>query len=153
MEIRSRLGLHTVPFTREIRVKHHFTLPHFDEARDGLLGVVQRRMSGALIAPAGMGKTGQLRALVALLPEARYRCQYVKVTGLSKRDMCREIAQVMNLPPAGAYNALIRRIQESLLESADTDGLRPVLILDSCGVPGNVKLVEAGVEEGGLPTG
>jgi len=130
MEIRSRFGLHDVPFTREIRVEHLFKLPHFDEARDGMHGVVRNRMSAALISAAGMGKTGQLRALVTLLPEARYRCHYVKVTGLSKRDMCREISQVMNLPPAGAYNALIRRIQENLLEAADTDGLRPVLILD-----------------------
>ena len=49
-------------------------------------------MSAALIAPAGTGKTALLRHLRSVLPEPRYYVQYVKVTGLSKRDMCREIA-------------------------------------------------------------
>jgi type II secretory pathway predicted ATPase ExeA len=68
--------------------------------------------------------------LVARLSEARYRCHYIKVSGLSKRDLCREIAVVMGLKPAGSYNALIRRIQEDLVEKTDTDGLRPVLLVD-----------------------
>jgi molybdopterin-guanine dinucleotide biosynthesis protein len=46
-------------------------------------------MSAALIAPAGAGKTALLRRLVAELPEARYQVSYVKVTSLSKRDLCR----------------------------------------------------------------
>jgi len=111
-------------------VEHHFPLPQFTEAHDGLLGVAKGRMSGGLIAPPGLGKTSLVRGVVQALPEARYRTHYVKVTGLSKRDMCREIAQVMGVQPSGAYNALVRRIQDSLLETADTDGLRPVLILD-----------------------
>jgi general secretion pathway protein A len=105
-------------------------MPQFAEALDGLEGSVHKRMSAALIAPAGTGKSNVLRALVARLPEARYRCHYVKVTGLSRRDMCREIALAMNVAPAGAYNALVRRIQDRLIGAVDTDGLRPVLLLD-----------------------
>ena len=130
MDLRAKYGFHATPFTREIRVEHHFPLPCHTEARDGIEGAIHRRMSAAMTGPAGTGKTGLLRAIVARLPEARYRCHYVKVTGLSKRDTCREIAHVMGLPPTGAYNALVRRVQESALEAADTDALRPVLILD-----------------------
>jgi type II secretory pathway predicted ATPase ExeA len=130
IDLRSRFGLHTVPFTREIRVEHHQALPLYAETLDGLEGAVQKRMSAALVAPAGTGKTNLLRALCARLPEARYRCHYVKVSNLSKRDVCHEIALCMGLAPAGAYNSLLRRIQEKALTVADTDGLRPVLLLD-----------------------
>lgn len=55
---------------------------------------------------------------------------YVKVTNLSKRNMCREIATAVGTQPAGTYPALVRRVQEHLQAVADTDGLRPVLLLD-----------------------
>jgi len=130
MDLRSRFALHSTPFTRELPVEHRFALPVFDQALGALHHVVDQRMSGALIAAPGTGKTALLRALVAQLPEARYRIHYLKVTGLSKRDMCREIATALGAPPAGTYPALVRRIQERLATLADTEGLRPIVILD-----------------------
>jgi len=130
MDLRSRFALHCTPFTCELRVEHRFALPLFDEALGALHHVVDQRMSGALIAAPGTGKTALLRALVAALPEARYRTHYLKVTGLSKRDMCREIATALGSPPAGTYPALVRRIQERLATLADAEGLRSVVILD-----------------------
>jgi general secretion pathway protein A len=44
--------------------------------------------------------------------------------------MCREIAFVTGATPAGTYPSLVRTLQEHFLQLADTDGLRPVLILD-----------------------
>lgn len=129
-DFRSRYGFHTTPFTREIRVDHCLTFPQYDEALEALVRVVDHRMSAALIAPAGTGKTTLVRRLVARLPEARYRVHYVKVTNLSKRDMCREIARAVGARPAGSYPMLVQRLQERFLGAADTDGLRPVLILD-----------------------
>jgi len=128
--LESRFGFHTTPFTRELRIDDRFVLDTFDEATDGLLWAVEQRMSAALIAPAGLGKTTVLRTLQRRLPEARYRTHYVKVTGLSKRDMCREIATASGAEPAGSYPMLVRRLQEHFLAVSDTDGLRPVLILD-----------------------
>jgi general secretion pathway protein A len=87
-------------------------------------------LSAALIAPAGTGKTALLRALLHRLPAARYRTHYVKVTDLSKRDMCREIANAVGATPAGSYPMLVRRLQERFVTSLDTDGLRCVLVLD-----------------------
>jgi len=129
-DLRSRFGFHATPFTREIPVKDRFRLPEFDEAIEAMLATLEVRMSCALIAPAGTGKTSVLRAVLASLPEARYRTHYVKVTGLSKRDMCREIAQAVGLPPAGSYPSLVRKLQDRFSETSDTDGLRPVLIFD-----------------------
>lgn len=129
-DFRSRFGFHTTPFTREIAVDCRFSLPQLDEPVDALERIIDRRMSAALIAPAGTGKTSVLRALAARLPEARYRVRYIKVTCLSRRDMCREIAAAIGCAPAGNFPALMRRLQEHLLQVADTDGLRPVLIVD-----------------------
>ena len=130
MDLRAKFGFTQVPFTREIRVAERFRLPLYDEAVDALFRVVDRRMSAALIAPAGTGKTALLRALTARLPEARYKVHYVKANALSRKDLCREIATAMGIDPAGNLPSLLRRLQDRFLEVTDTDGLRPVLILD-----------------------
>jgi type II secretory pathway predicted ATPase ExeA len=130
LDLRSTFGFNSTPFTREIAPEHHFSLPFFEEALDGLAQCVESRMSAALIAPAGCGKTALLRRLVARLPEARYQVRYVKVTDLSKRDMCREIAAACGAPSAGSYPSLVRRLQERFESVSQTEGLRPVLILD-----------------------
>jgi general secretion pathway protein A len=129
-DLRAAFGFHAVPFTREITTDHHLRLPFLDEALAGLLSTVEARMSAALIAPAGTGKTALLRRLRSGLPEARYHVHYVKVTGLSKRDMCREIAVACGAAPAGSYPMLVRRLQERFEPTAHNEGRRPVLVLD-----------------------
>lgn len=130
-DFRSRFGFHTTPFTRELNVGERYRNELFDEVLEALVGVLSERMSAALIAPPGVGKTTLLRALIAeRLPEARYRVHYTKVTGLSKRDMCREIALAAGVTPAGTYPSLVRKLQERFLTLQDTDGLRPILVLD-----------------------
>lgn len=129
-DLRSRFGFHCTPFTREIGNADRFLLQEHEDALRAMLQTIEQRMSCALIAPAGTGKTSLLRAIVDRLPDARYRIHYVKVTGLSKRDMCREIAAAIGLPPAGSYPSLVRKLQERFLETSDTQGLRPVLIID-----------------------
>ena len=126
----SPLGFRKIPFTRELAVSERFALPHQVEAADALAEAVRQRMSAALVAPAGTGKTVVLRTLVAALPEARFRVRYVKVTGLSKRDLCKEIADACGLSPTGIYPALVRKLQDTFAHTTDTDGLRPVLLLD-----------------------
>ena len=129
-DLRSHFGMRSLPFTRELPVKDRFELSFFDETLDGMLGPVEQRMSVALIAPAGTGKTQLLRALMARLPEARYDVRYVKVTDLSKRDMCRELAAAIGVEPAGNYPTLLRRLQDRFLTTYQAEALRPVLIVD-----------------------
>jgi type II secretory pathway predicted ATPase ExeA len=130
MDFMSRFGFSSVPFTREVSTDQCFALPAHDEAVSELANLVDLRMSGALITPAGMGKTICLRRLKSRLPEARYRTSYIKVTSLSRRDLCREIAEALGMPPTGSYPSLVRRLQERFLDIQETDGLRPVLLLD-----------------------
>jgi type II secretory pathway predicted ATPase ExeA len=130
MDLRSTFGFHATPFTREIRLEDQLTLPMHEDALDGLRRTLDGRMSGALIAPSGTGKTALLRRLVASLPEARYQVRTVKVTGLSKRDLCREIAVVCGVSSDGTYPALVRRLTERFETTLDDGGLRPVIVLD-----------------------
>jgi general secretion pathway protein A len=129
-DLRSRFGMNATPFTREIEVDKRLRLDVFDHPLEALLRTVEQRMSAALVAPSGTGKTALLRALTSRLPEARYRVGYIKVTGLSKRDFCRELAWAIGCAPAGTYPMLVRRLQEHFLQTSDTDGLRSVLLID-----------------------
>jgi general secretion pathway protein A len=129
-EFTSHFGFHSIPFTCEVPIEKRFDAEPFSQAVDTLCRTVHRRMCAALIGPAGSGKTVTLRTLRQRLPEARYQVRYLKVTDLSKRDMCREIATVVHARPAGTYPALVRNLQERFASCMNIDGLRPVLIID-----------------------
>ena len=126
----SPFGFRKTPFTRELSVTERFVLPQQAEAAQALAEAVYQRMSAALIAPAGTGKTVALRLLVSCLPQSRYQVRYVKVTGLSKRDLCREISAACGLSPAGIYPALVRKLQDAFEHTSGTEGLRCVIVLD-----------------------
>jgi type II secretory pathway predicted ATPase ExeA len=130
-DFRSRFNFNTTPFSREIAIDRRFALPHCEEAIESLYQTIQQRESAALIAPAGTGKTLVVRALKERLPEARFNVRYVKVTGLSKRDMCREIAYAVGCQAGGALPFLVRNL-ETHLDSQSTEGeaTRPVMIWD-----------------------
>jgi general secretion pathway protein A len=130
-DMRSRFGFHSTPFSREIAIDRRYALPHCEDAIEGLYQAVQQRESCALIAPAGTGKTVVARALKERLPDARFNVRYVKVTGLSKRDMCREISCAVGCESAGALPFLIRNLQAHL-DARSTEGevTRAVLIWD-----------------------
>ena len=132
-DLRSRFNFHTMPFSREIAIDRRYTLPYCEEVIEALYQAVLQRESCALVAPAGTGKTVAVRALKERLPEARFNVRYVKVGGLSRRDMCREIAYAVGAAPAGAFPFLVRNIQAHLDRSAgEGDATRPVLIFDDC---------------------
>lgn len=124
------LGFRKTPFTRELPIADRFALGFQKDAAEALHATVAQRMSSSLVAPAGSGKTLTLRLLVSMLPEARYRVRYIKVTGLSKRDLCKEIAVACGLESAGIYPALVRRMQEHFVQTSGTDGVRIVILLD-----------------------
>lgn len=126
----SRFHFNTTPFTCELRMEEYFSHDIYQTPLENLCRVIQKRMSAALIAPAGTGKTALLRALKDKLPETRYHVHYLKVNDLSKRDFCREIAVSVGAEPAGNYPTLVRHLQDRFMGSLDIDGIRPVVILD-----------------------
>ncbi len=130
VDVRSHFHLQALPFTRELPVDKRWSHPQYDDAVRALHAVVQDRMSAAIVAPAGTGKTMVLRTLRHQLPEARYRVHYVKVTALSRRDFTRELCRVVQVEPTGHYNTLVQRFQQRALDLLEQDSLRPVLFID-----------------------
>lgn len=132
VDVCAHFELHHLPFTREIAIADRWRHPQYEDLRDDLRQLVEHRLSAAVIAPAGAGKTVVLRALRDALPEARYRIHYMKVTDLSKRDFCREIACALGAKTAGYYGALVRQIQDRCQDLMAQESLRPVLLIDEC---------------------
>lgn len=126
----SHYTCHILPFTREIPVDKLFLLPFLIEAGDALLSALRNRMCVALFGPAGVGKSVLIRWLISKLPESRFRIHYVKVADLSKRDMCREIADIMGVVSSGNYPTLVRRLQDRFLILQDNESVRPIIVID-----------------------
>lgn len=125
-----RFHFTAAPFTREVRVDHRFKVPHIEEEVISLKRAIDNRQSACLVAPAGAGKTVCLRALLDALPEARYHTVYLKLTDLSARDMCRQIASFIGLPNTGHYPSLVRAIEDSFRMGFVEQGKRQVIIFD-----------------------
>ena len=130
MDMKSAFGMHSPPFTREIKPEQMYFSPTTQDAIEGTVRAVERRMCAAVIGGAGTGKTTVGRGVVARLPEARYRTRYVMLACLGKRDICREIARACGVEPAGTFPGLVHRLQEKFERSLDENGQRPVIILD-----------------------
>jgi len=128
-DLRAHFGFSAVPFTREIPIKDRWHSEIFDQPLTALRQTIEQRMSAVVLAPSGTGKTLLLRTLRAQLPEARFRVHYVKLTSLSKKDLCREIGLAAGFDLSGIYPVVFRMLQQ-YLRQFDEDGLRPVLILD-----------------------
>lgn len=120
----------TTPFTREIKVDHRHKVVHIEEEIMALKAAIDSRQSAVLTAPAGSGKTLVLRTLRSMLPESRYKTTYFKLTDLSARDMCRQIASALGTEPAGHYPGLVRAIEERLRSGFEGGGLRQVIMID-----------------------
>lgn len=118
------------PFTRELRIEQRFPADFMESAVETLREAVEARQSAALVSPAGTGKTVALRALVGMLPEARYRVVYLKLADLGARDMCRQLALGLGLPALGSYPSLVRSLEERLQSGIAQQGLRQVIIFD-----------------------
>lgn len=129
-DFHAHFGMRVLPFTREVHVRELFPHPQHEQLLRGLTSTVEQRQSGGLIGVAGLGKTVLVRGLIEALPDVRYRVHYVKITGLSKRDMSREIARSLGLTPRGTYSGLVQVIQEAVAERSANDTIRSVLILD-----------------------
>lgn len=125
-----RFRFTTMPFSKEFRIDGRFKLDALDCELAALKTVVDERRSAALVAPAGAGKSVTLRALMASLPAARYRVHYFKLTDVSARDLCRQVAQFVGSPPAGNFPTLVRTLEERFRHGYDGGSMRQLLIFD-----------------------
>lgn len=118
------------PFSKEFRPDGRFKLPFLEAEVAALKDTVDERRSGVLVAPAGTGKSVTLRSLMDALPAARYKQHYFKLTDVSARDLCRQVAQLVGAPPAGNFPALVRSLEERFRLGCDSGGMRQILVFD-----------------------
>ncbi len=69
-----------------------------------------------------------LRALLAELPESRYRVVDLKLANLGARDMCRHVAIGLGLPSVGTFPTLVPLLEEQLYSGFSVQGMRQVLV-------------------------
>lgn len=127
---RAHFSLTALPFTQEISATKVWRQPGLDELVDDLEAAVSARMSVAVIAPSGTGKTTLLRRLVARLPETRYQIADLKVTSVSNRDFYRGLARALAVEPSGTWPALLEKLQAYAQTLAATEARRLVVIID-----------------------
>jgi len=125
-----RFRFTSAPFSKELRIDGRLKLDFWEAELKALKDVVDARQSAVLVAPAGVGKSVTLRALMDSLPAARYKTHYFKLTDISARDMCRQVAQFIGAPPAGSFPGLVNAIEERFRASYDGGGMRQCLVFD-----------------------
>ena len=125
-----RFRFNSPPFTREINVEHRLKVPHIEEQIVDIKKTIDDRQSAVLVAPAGAGKTLALRTLRSQLPEARYSTAYIKLSNLSARDMCREVARALGVTPVGHFPGLVQAVEDKLRSGFIEGGRRQVVIFD-----------------------
>jgi type II secretory pathway predicted ATPase ExeA len=127
---RAHFGFAEWPFTQEISATKMWRHPGLDELVDELDSAVSARMSVAVIAPSGTGKTALLRRLVERLPETRYQVADIKVTSVGNRDFYRGLARALTVEPTGTWPALLEKLQVYAQTLAATEARRLVVIVD-----------------------
>ena len=127
---RAHFGFAEWPFTNEIAVGKMWRHPGLDELVDDLESTVSARLSAAVIAPSGTGKTALLRRLVERLPETRYRVADIKVTAVSNRDFYRGLTRTLGLSPTGSWSSLLDAVQAYARTLATTEARRLVVLVD-----------------------
>ena len=130
LDLRAHFGLTELPFTQEISATKMWRQPGLDELVDGLEASVSARMSVAVIAPSGTGKSALLRRLVERLPETRYQVADIKVTSVSNRDFYQGLARALAVEPAGTWPRLLEKLQAYAQALAATEARRLVIIVD-----------------------
>ena len=126
----SNFGFRCTPFTREIDERDHFDAPQLKEELSYMSDSLKNRLSSAVIAPPGTGKTCFLRRLQKSLPENRFGFHYVLCSKLGKLDMYREICLALGLPHKGTAPSLRQRLEEYFIKMSTSRGIRPVILFD-----------------------
>lgn len=123
-------GMIHEPFTREFKsgVRVQFDFLNTEIAQ--IKAVIANKQSAVLVGPAGTGKSVILRALSDELSAARYRLSYIKLSSLGLRDMCRQIASALNIPPRGSTATLVQAMSTHCIELQTESRLNPVIIFD-----------------------
>lgn len=132
-------GLRETPFTKEIADADLWVPTSRKGVVESLLETCRDRGHAVLVGEPGVGKTCVLRSLRHRLPNDGFRLNYCHNVTLGRRDFYRHVCLALGLSPKATAAAVFYAIS-SHIETLGAENVHPVLLIDSCGVPGNVEL-------------
>ncbi|HHY46810.1 MAG TPA: AAA family ATPase [Firmicutes bacterium] len=125
----SYFHLHRYPFERDIPVDELFPFKGFEEARARLRYSVERHTLSVLTGEVGCGKSTVLRALVASLPDTRYRFIYISDRNLTERAFYDLILTELGVIPDYLLIRMKRQFREAV-EGLVTKGVDLIIAID-----------------------
>jgi len=137
---RQRFGLSGHPLPKNAQARTFFDkTPGYKKLDRAFRQTVDDPGLGVLTAEAGVGKTAAIRNLCASLPKPDHLVLYLCDTAVAPLDLYRTLATEIGVKPSHRRAQLWTDIKKTLVHMVDERGTCPVIILDSCGVPGYVE--------------
>jgi len=126
----SYYGFTQTPFTRAVAPAALFGSEQHQELLARLRYLVQSRGFGLVTGEVGSGKSTAVRALAATLDASRNPVFYVSQSGLTPRNLYRDISLQLGLDP-GFYTADVRRaVTQALWDAHAGHDRRPLIVID-----------------------
>lgn len=123
-------GFTQTPFTRAMAPAALFCSEQHQELLARLRYLVQSRGFGLVTGEVGSGKSTSVRALAATLDAARNPVLYVSQSGLTPRNLYRDIGLQLGLDP-GFFTAEARRqVAQALWDAHAAHDRRPLIVID-----------------------
>jgi len=123
-------GFTQTPFTRAVAPAALFGSEQHQELLARLRYLVQSRGCGLVTGEVGSGKSTAVRALAATLDAARSPVLYISQSGLTPRNLYRDLGLQLGLSP-GFYTADTRRaVTQAIWDAHAGHDRRPLIVID-----------------------
>jgi len=123
-------GFTQTPFTRAVAPAALFASEQHQELLARLRYLVQSRGFGLVTGEVGSGKSTAVRALAASLDGSRTPVLYVSQSGLTPRNLYRDLGLQLGLDP-GFYTADTRRaVTQAIWDAHSGHDRRPLIVID-----------------------
>jgi type II secretory pathway predicted ATPase ExeA len=123
-------GFTQTPFTRGVAPAALFGSAQHQELLARLRYLVQSRGFGLVTGEVGSGKSTALRALAATLDAARNPVLYVSQSGLTPRNLYRDIGLELGLAPSYQTAEARRVVTEALWDAHAAHARQPLIVID-----------------------
>lgn len=126
----SYYGFAATPFTRTVAPAALFPAEQHNELLARLQYLVKNRGFGLVTGEVGAGKSTAVRALTASLDPSRHPMLYVSQSGLSPRNLYRELCLQIGLNPAFLAADARRQLTQALWDAHRNHDKQPVIVID-----------------------
>jgi type II secretory pathway predicted ATPase ExeA len=123
-------GFTQTPFTRAVAPASLYGSQQHQELLARLRYLVQRQGFGLITGDVGAGKSTAVRALAATLDGSRNPVLYVSQSGLTPRNLYRDIGLQLGLDPSYQTAEARRDVTAALWEASTAHDRRPLIVID-----------------------